>query len=295
VVPPQGDGDRDEARAQVHQLGDPRVGRRPEAELAVVVEPPARQAARGEDGTGVVAAGGEHRDAEALIGPELHRLQAVAHLPRPVPDADGVAVAQLPVGAPAPAGDGALGEGDARVVQAAHEGHRGTPRPQLNILQIAAHLAEVAPDVVRVADPELPELIPAPADRCSIHEGARTWAEQGTGVPASADDCQGDAACPKIHRLWRVRIRGDPVPKLPFPIESPAGHSASGEECASVVVAGGDGSRGAAWTQVDRARDRGVHATADAQLALLVAAPARHRPFGEQRAGVAASSGEGNG
>ena len=116
-----------------------------------------------------------HRDRHRRAPrPQRHSRQRVAHLPRPVPAMNRVAVPQLAVEVMAPAFDRPVVQHRARVIHARRDRHRRAPHPQRNSRQRVAHLPRTVPAINRVAVPQLAVAVRAPAlERPVVQHRAR--------------------------------------------------------------------------------------------------------------------------
>ena len=118
--------------------------------------------------------------------------------------------------------------------------------------------------------------------------------EDGAGVVVSGGDCGGGAVGAEVDGCaWFVGVGVGFVAKLTPIVISPAGDGGIVEECAGVVVAGGDCGGGAAGAEVDGcAWCVGVVGVAVAKLTSIVITPALYGAVVEDGASMSATGGD---
>jgi len=227
-------------------------------------------------------------DGEHGLAAEVGGLQAAAHVAGRRADVGRAADAELAEVVPAPAQDGPRRlEKGAGMNRASDDGEHGLAT-EVDGLQVATHVARRRADVGRAADAELAVVVPTPA-----LDGPRRL-EQGTGMILAGDDGEHGLAT-EVDGLQVAahvaRRRADVGPaadaELAVVVVAPAQDGPRRlEQGAVVITAGDDGEHGLATevdglqvaTHVARRRADAVRGAADAELAVVVVAPAQDGP-----------------
>ncbi len=237
---------------------------------------------------------------DGLVRGQLHRevvevdeAQVVAHLVRVVAPVGGVALAEPARAAVAPALELPVVEAGAGALRAQAQVGGRAPGPELGDREVVAHLA--GPVAVRggVALAELARRRVAPALELAV-------VERGAGVVPARRDAGGGASAAEVdggevvaHLAGRAADDdGLADAELALQAVAPALDRAVVEEGTSMEVGGGDRGRGPAGAEVDGgqvvAQLAGTVAAgvgvAQAELAVVVPAPALHRAVVEEGA-----------
>ena len=168
--------------------------------------------------------------------------------------------------------------------------------------EVVAHLAGCVAAVVGVAQAELPVAVVAPAlDGAVVEERAGVVAAGGDrGGGAAGAEVDGGEVVAHLAGLVAAVV-GVAEAELAVAVVAPALDGAVVEQRAGVVVAGGDRGGGAAGAEVDGGKVvahlaglvAAVVGVAEAELAVVVVAPALDGAVVEQRAGVRPSRRDG--
>ena len=265
------------------------------AELAGACLTPAPHGGVVEHGARVEAAG---RDGHGRApGPEVDRTDRARCLV--VADVRGVAVAELAVGADAPATDGGVVEQGAGVLAGRGDGDGRSSRPQVHRTDRARCLVIADVAGVRVAEAALGAGSPAAHGRV---------VEQGTRMIEARREGHGRPPGSEIDRRDRARVLvvadvgGVPVAEPAVGAEPPAAHGGVVMDGAAELGAGGDRAwtrrQGAEADRTDRARRlvvADVVGVRVAELAKSAGPPAANGGVIEQSARVGAAGRDGHG
>jgi hypothetical protein len=250
----------------------------------VVVEAPALDLVVIEEGAGLVAARGDGRG--GAVAAQGNGGEGVAHLAGVVAAMVDVADAEGAHSVVAPALHSAVVEEGAGVGAAGGDGGGGAAGAEGDRGEGVAHLAGTVSAIGGVADPELADVVLAPALHSAVVEeraGVRSAGSDGGRGPAAAEGNDGEG----VAHLARSIATGGGVadPEPPEAILAPALDLAVVEEGAGVGIAGTDGDGGTSGAEVDRGQRlrqfaacvAAVLRVAEPQLSQQVSAPALHR------------------
>ena len=269
------------------------VGGVAEAELAVIVEPPALHRAAGQPAAGVIAADPEAAHVAAEIGVS----EAVPHLVATVAALGGVALAEVAVAVVAPALHPIVVQQSAGVRGAEGDVAGGAASAEVDGGEAVAHLVGAVAGVAGVAEAELAVVVTAPALQAVIIQDRAGVVAPGDEPLHRAAGAQIDGLEAAVH-LLRLAASGGGVAlaEVAVAVVAPALHRPVIQDRAGLLIAQREGGGGVALAEIDEGQAVadlvGVVAplggVAEAELTAAVGAPALHPAVGEPGAGVLA-------